>query len=277
VPTPYAQVSEALEYVHANAHDHPSLDEIAASVNLSPHHFQRLFRRWVGVSPKRYLQALTLAAAKRSLRSGGSVLGTTYAVGLSGPSRLHDLFVSVESVTPGEYKALGETLRIRHGVHWTPFGPCSLALTDRGICSLRFLDEPDAAKARLLLEEEWPNASLMESAEETGVVAHRIFHPLDWAQDRPFHLLLRGTNYQVQVWRALLRIPPGSTRSYAEVAKDVAGSSDHARAVSRAIAANPIAFLIPCHRVVRTAGALGGYRWGTDRKVAILTAEAATA
>ena len=271
--THHAQISRALDYIHANATLQPSLEEIAGSVNLSPYHFQRRFRQWVGVSPKRYLRNLIVAQAKDKLRAGGSVLSTAYSVGLSGPSRLHDLFVSIGSVTPGEYKSMGEALEIQYGVHWTPFGPCSVALTSRGICNLQFLAEASAEGARVLLETEWPNATLIAASDTTGDFAYRIFHPSTWSEKKPFYLTLRGTNFQIQVWRALLGIPSGTTQSYQNIAEAIGRSPRHARAVSNAVANNPVGFLIPCHRVIRASGAVGGYQWGLERKSAILAAE----
>lgn len=273
MPAEYTRMAKALRYIHTHAARHPSLGEIAGSVRLSPYHFQRSFRRWVGVSPKRYLQDLTVERAKAGLRRRATVLETAYDVGLSGPGRLHDLFVSVESVTPGEYKSLGESLTLRIGVHWTPLGPCGLALTERGICALRFLEEGTAAEAEGLLAEDWPRSRLRHDPERTAKVVHRIFHGRLWDREEPFHLLLRGTNFQIQVWRALLRIPPGKSVSYGRLSTALGRSPSHARAVAGAVAANPIAFLIPCHRVIRASGALGGYRWGIERKKRILSAE----
>ncbi len=269
----YAAMARTLEYIHDTIHDQPTLDEIAAEACLSPFHFQRSFRRWVGVSPKRYIQNLTLEKAKTELRQGASVLRTAYGVGLSGPSRLHDLFVSLESVTPGEYKSFGRSLELRYGVHWTPFGPCAIALTERGICSLRFLENSSSSEARTSLAEEWPLAELSEASEATAEIAYRIFHSRQWSEDEPFHLFLRGTNFQIQVWRALLRIPGGRTVSYRNLGKDIGKPASYARAVASAVAINPIAFLIPCHRVIRESGSLGGYRWGVKRKQQILAAE----
>ena len=269
----YARMARALDYIHNATHDQPTLDEIASELRLSPSHFQRSFRRWVGVSPKRYIQNLTIENAKTELRQGASVLRASYGVGLSGPSRLHDLFVALESVTPGEYKSFGRSLEIRYGIHWTPFGPCAIALTERGICSLQFLEKPSSSEAKSSLAKEWPLARLSETTKDTGEIAYSIFHSRQWSEDEPFHLFLRGTNFQIQVWRALLQIPAGRTVSYSGLGKGIGRPTSHARAVARAVAANPVAFLIPCHRVIRESGSQGGYRWGVERKQQILAAE----
>ncbi|MEE8592876.1 MAG: methylated-DNA--[protein]-cysteine S-methyltransferase [Candidatus Bipolaricaulota bacterium] len=269
----YARMARALDYIHTATRDQPTLDEIAAEVRLSPSHFQRSFKRWVGVSPKRYIQNLTLENAKTELRQGASVLRTSYGVGLSGPSRLHDLFVALESVTPGEYKSFGRSLDIQYGVHWTPFGPCAIAVTERGICSLQFLDGPSSSEAESYLAEEWPLAELSEDPKSTEEIAYRIFHSRQWSEDEPFHLFLRGTNFQIQVWRALLQIPAGRTVSYGSLGKEIGKSTSYARAIASAVAVNPIGFLIPCHRVIRESGSHGGYRWGVERKQQILAAE----
>lgn len=251
----------------------PSLEDLAAAVDLSPSHFQRLFRRWVGVSPKRYQQARALERAKPLLRGGESVLESALGAGLSGPGRLHDLFVQIEAVTPGEYKSLGEHLELRFGVHLTPLGPCCLALSPRGLSALYFLPEASPERARRELAGEWPGARLVEDPESTGELAFRIFHPLGWDRDHPFHLFLKGTNLQVQVWRALLEIPPGSTTSYSDLAESLGRPRTACRAVAGAVGRNAVSFLIPCHRVLRRGGALGGFRWGLGVKQSLLAAE----
>jgi AraC family transcriptional regulator, regulatory protein of adaptative response / methylated-DNA-[protein]-cysteine methyltransferase len=273
MPTDYARVGNALRFIHEHARQQPSLEETAAAAKLSAFHFQRLFRRYVGVSPKRYLQHLTAVSARQALLGDATVLEATYDVGLSGPARLHDLFVAVEAVTPGEVRDGGASLEIRYGVHWTPLGPCCLSLTGRGICDLRFLDSPDPGLAARELSARWPRAALCEAPEVTGEIAYRIFHGRQWRDERPFHLHLQGTNFQVQVWRALLGIPAGETRSYAGVATGMGRPASHARAVAGAVAANPVSVLIPCHRVIRGGGTLGGYRWGLERKQRLLDGE----
>jgi AraC family transcriptional regulator of adaptative response/methylated-DNA-[protein]-cysteine methyltransferase len=254
------------------------LEELAAHVGMSRFHFQRLFSRWAGVSPKRFLQFLTLEHAKGLLLQSEPVLRTAFASGLSGPARLHDLFISTEGVTPGEFKSRGLALQIAYGVHPTPFGPALFARTERGLCHLAFLDsgcrtEMDAAVDGLRTD--WPDAVLAEAPEETAALAQAIFHPGDTSPPAaPLSLFLKGTNYQIKVWTALLRIPSGSVTTYGGLAKAL-GAPKSARAVGSAVAKNPIAFLIPCHRVIRGIGALGEYRWGAVRKRAIIGWEAA--
>jgi AraC family transcriptional regulator of adaptative response/methylated-DNA-[protein]-cysteine methyltransferase len=257
----YRRVERAIRFLDAHARRRPSLDETAAHVGLSPFHFQRLFRRWAGTSPKRFLQYVTAEHAKRRLRDARSVLDTTLDTGLSSSGRLHDLLVSVDAVTPGEVRRLGEGLRIRYGMHETPFGRARIAVTERGITNLAFTDKTTD------LEEEWPRAELAHDPDATAGWIERIF-------ERPGSLpvLLRGTNLQLRVWEALLRIPEGAVVSYGSLAAAL-GKPNAARAVAGAVARNPIAYLIPCHRVLRATGTIGGYRWGTARKKAILAHE----
>jgi AraC family transcriptional regulator of adaptative response/methylated-DNA-[protein]-cysteine methyltransferase len=264
----YDRIARAIDYLRSHARDQPSLAEVARAVHLSPFHLQRLFSRWAGVSPKRFLQALTVDEAKRCLRENADVLSASYASGLSSPGRLHDLFVAVEAVTPGEFKAFGRGLRVGYGVHPTSFGWCLIALTDRGICSLGFLGGPGEGGAAVReLRQAWPGADCVAEPEATGRVVRQLFGPRDRAA-APLALLLRGTNFQIQVWRALLRIPPGARVSYRQVAAGV-GRPAAVRAVASAVGANPIALVIPCHRVLRSDGHPGGYRWGLTRKAAI--------
>ncbi len=282
----YALVAQAIAYVTEHAAAQPALAEIATGLGVSPFHLQRVFTRWAGVSPKRFLQFLTLEHAKRLLDESRPVLQAAFEAGLSGPGRLHDLFVTVEAVTPGEYRARGAGLEIAYGRHATPFGDCLLAATERGICALSFLDDCqegedhgwDAAQAGLAAA--WPQATLHEQPDRTQPLAARIFapqpHDRPGEADRPLALLLKGTNFQLKVWEALLRIPPGSAATYAEVAQAL-GAPSAARAVGGAVGANAIAYLIPCHRVIRSSGALTGYRWGDTRKRALLGWEAAHA
>lgn len=301
----YRRVKRAIQYLEEHRTDQPQLDDVAAHVGLSKHHFHRLFLRWAGTTPKRFLEHLTVEHARALLKESRPVLDAAYRSGLSGGGRLHDHFVRVEAVTPGEVKRGGAGLRIRTGVHPTPFGPALLAATDRGICYLSFLpdatattreapgfeerggsdDQPGsggvagrAAETALSeLGERWPEARIEEDPETTGELARRAFSVLDeGAGDGEtghfLHLHLRGTNFQLQVWRALLRIPPGRVTTYGTLAERV-GRPGAARAVGGAVGANPVSFLIPCHRVIRTDGRIGGYRWGTLRKRAILAWE----
>lgn len=271
----YDRIAQAIRFIEQNYRRQPSLEEVAKSVYLSEFHFQRLFRRWVGISPKRFLQFLTVEHAKRRLDECRSVLDATYDAGLSSPGRLHDLFVTLEAVTPGEYKARGAGLNIAYGLHDTPFGPALLAATERGLCSLAFMDDqgPDAAIGEL--RERWSQATVGEDARATEPLARRIFST-DGDDGQPIALFVQGTNHQVRVWEALLRVPAGAVVSYEQLAA-AAGRPDAVRAVAGAVARNQIGYVIPCHRVIRKLGAFGGYRWGTERKRAMLGWEAARA
>jgi AraC family transcriptional regulator of adaptative response/methylated-DNA-[protein]-cysteine methyltransferase len=272
---PYPIIEQALLYLDANVKKRPSLAEVAASVGMSEFHFQRLFTRWAGVSPKRFLQFQTLAHAKQLLRESRSLLDATYEAGLSSPGRLHDLFVSVDAVTPGEFKRGGEGLDIAYGVHETPFGDCLIAVTGRGVCALWFLAESGFEGALERLRAQWPEARVSEDPSLTAAYAERIFGGAPArAGAPPLRLFLRGTNFQLKVWEALLRIPPGGVTTYEEIAEAI-GAPGASRAVGAAVGANPVAYLIPCHRVIRKTGAFGGYRWGVARKRAMLGWEAA--
>lgn len=277
----YQRIARALAFVDAHYQDQPSLSEIAGEAGLSEFHFQRLFSRWVGISPKQFLKHLTLERAKRSLEASASVLDAAYDAGLSGPGRLHDLFVTCEAVTPGEYKARGQGMTIRFGAHPSPFGDCLLMVTDRGICGLAFLGGDETAGSALqYLSNGWENAEFVEAAAETASYIERMFAapgksgPRDRA---PFRVLLRGTEFQTRVWRALLTIPPGRLTTYEDIARRLGYAGNAARAVGRANATNMISYLVPCHRVIRKTGAIGGYRWGRERKLAMIGWEAARA
>lgn len=272
----YRRVEGAIRFLEEHAAEQPSLEAVAAYVGLSSYHFQRLFRRWAGVSPKRFLQHLTVQAAKRHLRDSASVLGATFATGLSRPSRLHDLFVAVEAVTPGQFKQHGAGLVLRHGVHPTPFGPCLLALSERGICALWFVEASGAGAAVEALRREWQGARLAEDRDATREIVARIFDRPWRAEEGRLPLFLRGTNFQLKVWRALLQIPDGAVVSYGTLAGQL-GVPAAARAVGNAVGKNPIAYLIPCHRVLRGSGEVGGYRWDALRKKALLARELAAA
>lgn len=271
----YDRIAAAIAYIEANWKRQPSLEEVARSVYLSEFHFQRLFRRWVGISPKRFIQFLTVEHAKRRLEECRSVLDATYDAGLSSPGRLHDLFVSMEAVTPGEYKARGSGVRIGYGFHATPFGTALLAGTERGVCALSFVDGGEEEGALADLRARWEHAEVVEDAAATALLAARVFAPAE-KNDAPIPLFVQGTNHQVRVWEALLRVPAGAVVSYEQLAA-ATGRPEAVRAVAGAVARNPIGYLIPCHRVIRKVGAIGGYRWGTERKRAILGWEAARA
>jgi AraC family transcriptional regulator of adaptative response/methylated-DNA-[protein]-cysteine methyltransferase len=268
----YTRVEQSIRYIETNVHRQPDLNELAAQVGLSEYHFQRLFTRWAGISPKRFLQFLTREHAKALLAHSGSLLEATYASGLSGPGRLHDLFVQTEAVTPGEYKSKGAGVDIAYGFHPSPFGECLLALTGRGICFLSFV-ENDHSTALEQLRGTWLNARLSESPSRTAPIVERIFSP-DPASPIPVHM--RGTNFQIKVWEALLRLPPGEVTTYQALAEQVR-SPGAARAVGNAVAHNPLAYLIPCHRVLQKTGHFGNYRYGFTRKKAILGWEMARA
>jgi AraC family transcriptional regulator, regulatory protein of adaptative response / methylated-DNA-[protein]-cysteine methyltransferase len=264
----YGRVAAAIAYIEARAPEQPGLEEVAVAVGLSPHHFHRLFRRWAGLTPKRFLQLLTLESAKQRLDASRSVLDATYGVGLSGPGRLHDLFVGLEGVTPGEYRSGGEGVEIVYGVADSPFGAALVGRTARGVCHLSFVDTGDADPALEGLRSEWPAARFRRGDEVAEAVVSSMF-----AGDRP-PLDVRGTNFQARVWEALLRIPEGEVTCYEDVAAAL-GRPGATRAVAGAVARNRVAWLIPCHRVIRKMGATGGYRWGSDRKRAMLAWEAA--
>jgi len=278
----YRRVERAIQFLEHNARRQPSLEETAAHLGLSEFHFQRLFTRWVGISPKRFLQFLTKERAKSLLDRSASLLETAYATGLSGPGRLHDLFVTYEAVTPGEYKRRGLGVEIRYGVHPTPFGVALTAATERGVCGLIFLNAGDDSPQAALqdLRRRWPRADLLEDAARTAPLASQIFalegEDEAAATPEPLHVHLSGTAFQLQVWEALLRIPSGRVVSYEDLAAHI-GKPTAARAVGNAVGANPLPVLIPCHRVVRRLGELGGYHYGTTRKLALLGWEMARA
>lgn len=268
----YRAFAAAIDHLVANWNEQPSLEELAAVAGFSPFHFQRLFTRWAGISPKRFVQFLTLDHAKRLLADNHSVLDAALDVGLSGPSRLHDLFVACEAITPGEYKALGDGLTIRWGFHDTPIGRVLIGMTERGVCWLSFAEDADGAGAWAEFTAEWPAARLVEDPHATEPV---VAQALGWARSaEPTRLLLRGTNFQVKVWEALLRIPAGAVVSYEDVAKAI-GQPTALRAVGRAVGRNPVCILIPCHRVIQKSGVIHNYRYGVPRKKALLAWEQA--
>ena len=272
----YDRIADALRFLDAHVQDQPELKDVAEHLHLSEYHFQRLFTRWVGISPKRYLQYLTKERAKQLLAESASVLDASLQSGLSGPGRLHDLFIHCEAVTPGEYKTEGEGITILYSFHPSPFGECLLARTDRGICNLIFLGAGDREKSQAAaiqsLQGEWPRATLEENTEGTEAIQARLFAQPGTSEKGPLTLHLRGTNFQIKVWEALLGIPAGSVVAYGDLAVAV-GMPAAARAVGNAVGANPIPVLIPCHRVIRKNGETGNYRYGSTRKKAMLTWE----
>jgi AraC family transcriptional regulator of adaptative response/methylated-DNA-[protein]-cysteine methyltransferase len=267
----YQRIEQAIRFIEANAKRQPDLREVAESVHLSEYHFQRLFTRWAGIIPKRFLQFLTKENAKQLL-SQTNLLDATYEAGLSSPGRLHDLFVQCEAVTPGEYKSKGRGLTIHYGFNASPFGECLLAVTGRGICFLAFVQNENREASLAELIRDWPNADLREDTTRIAHYMAQIFHP---QPDTRILLHLHGTNFQIKVWEALLRIPAGEVATYKELAARI-GQPNAARAVGSAVAHNPVAYLIPCHRVLRKAGEFGNYRYGTERKKAMLAREYAS-
>lgn len=271
----YARIADAIEYLAANASDQPSLEQVARHIHLSPHHAQRLFNQWAGLSPKQFLQVLTVEKAKTLLQESRSLLDTSEELGLTSTSRLYDHFVTLEAMTPGEFKRGGKGLVIDYGVQDTVFGHAFIATTDRGICRLEFFDNAlsnsgvDAIKSKLTSS--WPNAQIQENPQKAQNLLTQIFST-DSGPQAPLKLHLSGTNFQMHVWKALLKLPFGTLTSYADVAERIE-KPKAVRAVGTAIGANPIGYLIPCHRVIRQTGALGGYRWGLTRKRAILSWE----
>lgn len=257
----YARIEKAIAYLVGHVNEQPSLEDIAAQLHLSPFHFQRLFYQWAGTTPKRFLQILTLERGKQLLQQSRSVLSVAHEIGLSGSSRLHDHFVQLEAVTPGEFKQKGLGMQIGYGVHATPFGPLLLAMTARGICRASFVDFSSLAQELTALQQDWPLSSLQQDQALTAAVVGRLFPVQQQSLHKPFCLHVSGTNFQLAVWRALLKIPSGTVVSYSELANTL-GCPKSSRAVANAVAANPLAWLIPCHRVIRESGALGGYRWG---------------
>ena len=246
---------------------------MAAHLHLSPFHFQRLFCRWAGVTPKRFLQVLTLERAKQLLSESKPLLEVSDTLGLSSGSRLYDHFVHLEAVTPGEYKQGGANLTIEYAVHDTPFGKAFIAITPRGICNFSFLEHAGIDGHLTGLYKKWPHAKVHENRQRTLAVIDAMFGG-EKKLDRPLSLYVTGTNFQISVWKALLQIPPATLASYSQVATAI-GHSNSARAVGLAVGANPVAFLIPCHRVIQQSGRLGGYHWGETRKHAIHAWEAA--
>lgn len=269
----YERVACAIRYLERNAEDQPELEHIAAHVGLSSAHFQRLFSRWAGISPKRFLQYLTLRHTRQILReSNQSLLDTTHQAGLSSVSRLHDLYLHCEAMTPAEYRTLGAGLTVSYGVHPTPFGHCLIGLTERGLCNLQFIDDGEE-QALGMISRNWPNATLRSDVKRTRELSERLFCPLRHPE-KPLYAMVRGTPFQLKVWEALLQIPLGQIVSYQAVARSIQRPQS-ARAVANAIANNPLHFLIPCHRVIQSSGNPGGYRAGSVRKKALLGWEAA--
>ncbi|MCP8938072.1 methylated-DNA--[protein]-cysteine S-methyltransferase [Alsobacter sp. SYSU M60028] len=269
----YDHVRRALAFMTERWRDQPSHEEIAAALGVSPSHLHHVFRRWAGLTPKAFLQALTLDHARALLRDSASVLETTFEVGLSGPSRLHDLFVTHEAMSPGEWKAGGEGLLLRYGFHPSPFGEAIVVATERGLAGLGFVDDGDRAAALGDMRRRWPKARFVEDSGATAPLARRAFDRETWRPDTPLRVVMIGTDFEVRVWETLLRIPFGRATTYSDIACHL-GKPKAARAVGAAVGRNPVSFVVPCHRVLGRSGALTGYHWGLTRKQAILGWEA---
>jgi AraC family transcriptional regulator of adaptative response/methylated-DNA-[protein]-cysteine methyltransferase len=270
----YEKIGSAIRYLEEHQLEQPGLADLASALHMSEYHLQRLFSRWVGISPKRFMQYLTKEHAKYWLDQSRDVLNTAHSVGLSGPGRLHDMFITCEAMTPGEYKSRGAGLKIGYGIHPSPFGDCLVGVTQRGICSLIFLSEGDQAAALSNLISGWPAAEIEEDQAGTAGVAAGMQTLFRDQPSTPMRIYLSGSNFQIKVWEALMQIPSGSVASYQQVAVQI-GMPGASRAVGNAVAQNPIPVLIPCHRVIRHNGEFGEYSYGTLRKKAILGYEMA--
>lgn len=269
----YAKVCDVIAHVSENWRDQPSLEVLAQRVKLSPDQLQRLFTRWAGLTPKAFLQALTLDHARKMLESSASILETSLDVGLSGPSRLHDLFVVHEGMSPGAYKSKGEGLRISYGYHPSPFGVALVMVTPYGLCGLSFADRGKEADSLADMTRRWPNAQYTEDSAVTAPYAAQLFADQNFRPNQPLRITFIGTDFEIRVWETLLKIPVGKATTYGDIAASV-GSPKAARAVGAAVGKNPMSFVVPCHRVIGKSGALTGYHWGLTRKKAILGWEA---
>jgi AraC family transcriptional regulator of adaptative response/methylated-DNA-[protein]-cysteine methyltransferase len=267
----YAHIRRAIAFLSATWTEQPSLERLAAHLDLSPAHCQKLFKRWCGLSPKEFVQAITVNHARSLLQGSASVFDTALEVGLSGGGRLHDLFVSHEAMTPGDYKRRGEGLDMTYGFHASPFGEALLIATDRGLAGLAFVDEDKGQTRQEALADmmqRWPKAHYAEASQKTASHARQIFGS-EWSREQPIRLVMIGTDFDVRVWEALLKIPMGRAVSYTDIARHI-GSPAASRAVGSAVGRNPISFVVPCHLVLRGDGSLGGYHWGLTRKRALI-------
>lgn len=266
----YDTIEAAILFLETHFEEQPSLDAVAQAVGLSPFQLQKLFKRWAGISPKRFLQFLTLQHSRSLLDEEVDLLDASLQSGLSGPGRLHDLYVQLEGVSPGEYKRLGDSIRIQYGFHNTPFGLCLMATSTRGICGLSFLAENEKEDALLHLRRIWSLSEFVHNPTSTAAIVNKVFGT--WNSHEKLELFVKGTNLQVKVWEALLRVPEGQVCAYENIAHCI-GNPKATRAVASALRANLIGYLIPCHRVLRKNGHIGGYRWGVPRKRAMLLRE----
>ena len=271
--TDYAVVRRAIAHIRGHWREQPDVETIAEAAGVSANDLHHLFRRWAGLTPKAFLQAMTLDHARKLLRNSASVLDATYEVGLSGPGRLHDLFVTHEAMSPGEWKSGGEGLKVSYGFHPSPFGNALVMATERGLCGLAFADEGEELAALADMRGRWPKASYIENPAHTAPLAQRIFDSSTWRKNRPLRVVLIGTDFEVRVWETLLSIPMGKLTTYSDIAAKV-GKPTGARAVGGAVGRNPVCFVVPCHRVIGKSGELTGYHWGLTRKRAILGWEA---
>lgn len=269
----YDLVKHTLAFISENWREQPSLETLADQAGLSPTHLQRLFTRWAGLSPKAFLQAVTLDHARGLLRDSASILDASYELGLSGPGRLHDLFVTHEGMSPGIYKAHGRGLSIRYGFHDCPFGRALILITSEGLAGLAFADHGKEKSALADMTSRWPEATYVEDQQATASYAKRIFEAERWQPDQPLKIVFIGTDFEIRVWETILRIPFGKASTYSDIACHI-GKPKAARAVGSAVGKNPISFVVPCHRVLEKSGGLGGYHWGLTRKRAILGWEA---
>lgn len=270
----FRRIEKAIQFIEANFKLQPTLDQIAASVHLSKYHFDRLFKRWAGISPIQFMQFMTLDYTKQRLTESQSILETAFDAGLSGPSRLHDLFVTFEAMTPGDFKKQGAGLDISYGFCESPFGECLLATTRRGICYLGFAEADKRSETLDRLFQTWPGSEFRDDPKDIRPIVKDIFNIDQHKNPRPFNLQIKGTNFQINVWKALLNIPEGWIFSYQNVAS-LMGHPKAFRAVANAVAINPVAYLIPCHRVIAKSGKIHQYRWGSARKKALIGWEAA--
>jgi len=275
IPTPpagdYDTVRRALEFVTRRWRDQPSVEDIAAHVGLSTSHLQFVFKRWAGLTPKAFLQAITIERARELLRDSATVLDATFEVGLSGPGRLHDLFVSHERLTPGDYRR--DDLTLSYGFHDSPFGEAIAVAAPRGLAGLGFVDDGDRGAALADMQRRWPRARFVADAAATEPLARRAFEPALWRPDAPLRIVMIGSDFEVRVWETLLKVPLGRATTYGDIAARL-GKPSAARAVGAAVGRNPISFVVPCHRVLGRSGALTGYHWGLQRKQAIIGWEA---
>jgi AraC family transcriptional regulator of adaptative response/methylated-DNA-[protein]-cysteine methyltransferase len=269
----YAVVRRAIAFVCERWRAQPEIDTIAAAAGVSASELHHLFRRWAAITPKAFLQALTLEHARRLLRDSASVLEAAFEVGLSGPGRLHDLFVTHEAMSPGEWKSGGAGLTMSYGFHPSPFGAALVMTTQRGLAGLAFADPGEEQAALADMKGRWPEANIVEDRARTAALARRIFDTGLWRADRPLRVVLIGTDFEVRVWETLLKIPMGRAMTYSDIARKV-GATKAARAVGAAVGKNPLSFVVPCHRVLGKHGALTGYHWGLTRKRAMLGWEA---